>query len=283
MNRLFITLIGAALVSPLLTSCVLSDAQLNDILSAPPPPPPPPEKQAIGHFPDRKPMSTVPFKYGDILSWQTSAGKGTMKVVYASKNKFKLEQFNEYNRLVGNMKMEGEIFPDGKCVINNPKWNEVWNGNIDRDCIVGKVNNFSKFKIWWNVAAKNPPSVKPAPKPAPKPIAKPSPKPAPKPVANKLPFKRGEVLRWESSVGKGTMKVVSVSSKKFKMEQTNERNRAAGTMLMDGEILPNGKCVIKNPKWSEVWNGNIGDDSIAGDVNGRSKFKITRKSGSAKK
>ncbi|MBP1625836.1 MAG: hypothetical protein H6Q00_311 [Holophagaceae bacterium] len=82
-------------------------------------------------------------------------------------------------------------------------------------------------------------------------------------------IKRGEVFRWSVKGGQsGMMKIVSVDGPLFEVEQTNEMNRAAGVVRLYGAVVNNGrKVVLLNVgQWKEVWEGNLLDDEIAGDL-----------------
>lgn len=86
-------------------------------------------------------------------------------------------------------------------------------------------------------------------------------------------IERGDVFRWSIQGGQnGLMKIVAVNGALLEVEQTNERNRAAGAVRMFGAVTENGrKIVLLNVgQWKEVWEGEYDHDRIVGKVTTRS-------------
>lgn len=82
-------------------------------------------------------------------------------------------------------------------------------------------------------------------------------------------IKRGETFRWVTNTGQnGMMKIVAVDGPLFEVEQTNEMNRSAGAVRLYGAVVDNGrKIVLLNVgQWKEVWDGNLQNDEITGDL-----------------
>ena len=80
-------------------------------------------------------------------------------------------------------------------------------------------------------------------------------------------IKRGNVLFWSTTGGnRGIMKIASVDGLYFEVDQTNEANRAAGTVRLYGAIVDNGHRVvlINVGQWKEVWDGAVSRDEING-------------------
>ena len=90
-----------------------------------------------------------------------------------------------------------------------------------------------------------------------------------------------KVLSWSTSAGQsGTIKISAVNGQYFEAAQTNEKNKAAGTIKLYGAILDGGKKValINTGQWKEVWEGTVSANEISGNlVAGSAKytFKIT--------
>lgn len=82
-------------------------------------------------------------------------------------------------------------------------------------------------------------------------------------------IRRGEVLRWSASSGHGgLMKIVAVDGPLFEVEQTNERNRAAGAVRLYGAVVDGGRRVVllNVGQWREVWDGSLFPDEIRGNL-----------------
>ncbi len=90
-----------------------------------------------------------------------------------------------------------------------------------------------------------------------------------------------KVLSWSTSAGQnGSLKVTAVNGQYFEVEQTNEKNKAAGAVKLYGALLDSGKKVvlINIGQWKEVWEGAVSASEISGNLNaGAAKytFKIT--------
>jgi hypothetical protein len=100
-------------------------------------------------------------------------------------------------------------------------------------------------------------------------------------------IRAGNVLSWSASSGhEGSMTIVSVDGSSFEVDQTNEMNKAAGTIRLYGAILAHGhRIVLLNVgQWKEVWDGEVSRDEISGDIVAGSSsftFKITPSHGRA--
>ncbi len=82
-------------------------------------------------------------------------------------------------------------------------------------------------------------------------------------------IKRGEAFRWVTNTGQnGLMKIIAVDGPLFEMEQTNEMNRSAGAVRLYGAVVDNGKKVVllNVGQWKEVWDGNLLEDEITGNL-----------------
>lgn len=92
-------------------------------------------------------------------------------------------------------------------------------------------------------------------------------------------IRSGATLYWTASSGdNGTMKVGVVSGQYFEVEQSNDKNRAAGAQKLYGAILDNGrKIVLLNVgNWKEVWEGSVSANGVKGNiVAGSSSFSFT--------
>jgi len=90
-----------------------------------------------------------------------------------------------------------------------------------------------------------------------------------------------KVLSWSTSAGQnGSMKIVAVNGQYFEVEQTNEKNKAAGTIKLYGALVDGGKkmVIINTGQWKETWEGTVSANEISGNlVAGAAKytFKIT--------
>ena len=92
---------------------------------------------------------------------------------------------------------------------------------------------------------------------------------------------KDKVLSWSTSAGQnGSMKIVAVNGQYFEVEQTNEKNKAAGVIKLYGAIVDSGKkmVIINTGQWKEIWEGAISASEISGNlIAGSAKytFKIT--------
>jgi hypothetical protein len=100
-------------------------------------------------------------------------------------------------------------------------------------------------------------------------------------------IRRGNVLSWSASSGhNGLMTIVSVDGSYFEVDQSNDKNRAAGTIRLYGAVIENGhKIVLINVgQWKEVWDGEVSRDEISGQLSAGSSsytFRITASHGPA--
>lgn len=228
-----------AAITPFLVSCALPDAELAALFS-----------------PDYNPQPAgLSFKRNDILEWDTGAGKGTMKVLSVCGGKFTLEQRNEKNRQAEEVQMSGEIFADGTCRLENPAWNEVWTGNLNGNTLVGKVNNLYDFRITWKVPSYMSHSVK---------------------SVSKLPFSKGDVVKWSYGGVRGTMKIVSMKGDDFSVDKFDDFDKKKKAVRMGGSLSPNGACILRSVDGKEVWNGKLDGNTITGKINNGYNFKISR-------
>lgn len=195
------------------------------------------------------------FKKGDTLDWDTGAGRGTMKVISIDGGKFKLEQYNELNKKAGKVIITGEVFQDGSCRIYNPEWKEVWEGNLNGNSLVGKVNNIRSFKITWEIPSYLSSSIV---------------------KSSKLPFSNGDILKWNLGTTTGTMKVISLKDDNFSLEKYNDFNKKAAPVKMNGSINSNGDCRITSESGKEIWIGKLAANTITGKASNGYNFKISR-------
>ncbi len=92
---------------------------------------------------------------------------------------------------------------------------------------------------------------------------------------------KDKVLSWSTNAGQnGSMKIVAVNGQYFEVEQTNEKNKAAGVIKLYGAIVDGGKkmVIINTGQWKEVWEGAVSANEINGNlIAGTAKytFKIT--------
>jgi len=218
---------------------VISEAEFAEILNA------------NTYSPDVK----LSFKRGDVLYWDTGASSGTMKVLSVNGGKFTVEQNNEKNVKAKDVRMSGEIFDDGTCRIDNPEWKEVWLGNINGNTLVGKVNNMYDFRITWGIPKYMSHTVG---------------------EVSKLPFSKGDIIKWSAGSGRGTMKVTSLVGDNFVVDKFNDFDKKKTPVRMRGTLSKNGNCVLKNDAGTEVWNGRLSGNVISGKNNKGYNFKITR-------
>jgi hypothetical protein len=88
-------------------------------------------------------------------------------------------------------------------------------------------------------------------------------------------IRRGNVLSWSAQSGHGgLMKIVSVDGLYFEVEQTNDNNRAAGIVRLQGAVIDNGQKVvlINGGQWKEVWEGRVFGDEIIGKLAAGNEF-----------
>jgi hypothetical protein len=103
------------------------------------------------------------------------------------------------------------------------------------------------------------------------------------PAAAQTPrmIQSGNVLSWSASSGHdGRMKIVAVDGAYFEVDQTNDKNRAAGTIRLYGAVLDHGRRIVllNVGQWKEVWEGEVRRDEISGSVTAGSSsftFRIT--------
>lgn len=192
-------------------------------------------------------------KQGNVLSWSTSVGRGTLKIVAVDNLYFEADQTNENNKTAGTIRLYGAVLENGhRVVLVQPgQWKAVWDGNASGNEIAGKLlqgtSSFA-FKIGPAVAST--------------------------PAVTTAPFRSGKTLRWSTDAGQnGTMRVTSVTGATFQLEQTNIKNVAAGIIKLDGEIK-DGKVYIYNRKWNETWVGTAVNGVVSGKINNGGGFRI---------
>lgn len=87
---------------------------------------------------------------------------------------------------------------------------------------------------------------------------------------------KDKVLSWSTSAGQnGSLKVVTVNGQYFEVEQSNEKNKAAGVIKLYGAVLDGGKkiVIINTGQWKEVWEGTISGNEASGNlVAGSAKY-----------
>jgi len=92
---------------------------------------------------------------------------------------------------------------------------------------------------------------------------------------------KDKVLSWSTNAGQnGSMKIVAVNGQYFEVEQTNEKNKAAGVIKLYGAVLDAGKkiVIINTGQWKEVWEGAVSGNEINGNLlagSAKYTFKIT--------
>ncbi len=80
---------------------------------------------------------------------------------------------------------------------------------------------------------------------------------------------QGKNLTWSTNTGQtGTIRISLVNGQYFEVEQTNEKNRAAGIVKLVGAVVDNGRKVvlINGGQWKEVWEGSLSDHEINGTL-----------------
>ncbi|MDR3671234.1 MAG: hypothetical protein P4L36_10330 [Holophaga sp.] len=92
-------------------------------------------------------------------------------------------------------------------------------------------------------------------------------------------IRQGNVLSWSTGAGRGALQIVSVDHLYFEADQTNEMNRAAGTIRLYGGILDGGRRVVlvQPGAWKAVWDGVVSGNVIEGKLqqgSGSFTFKI---------
>lgn len=191
---------------------------------------------------------------GDVFRWSIKGGQdGLMKVVAVDGALLEVEQINERNRAAGAVRMFGAVTDHGRKIVllNVGQWKEVWEGEFERDRIVGTVSTRSTHLDFQMV-------------------------PASHHEEGPAPFITGRVLRWETNaLGSqgGTFIVTRTEGPRFFLEQTNRKNPAAGVVRMEGEIK-DGRIYIYNRQWNETWIGVFGRGAVVGKVNGQAEFRI---------
>jgi hypothetical protein len=201
---------------------------------------------------------------GNVLSWSASSNnKGTLRIVAVEGQYFEAEQTNENNRAAGVIKLYGAIVDNGHRVvlINSGQWKEVWDGQVLPNEISGRLSaGAGSFTFRISGAA----------------ASAPPPPPPPPPIASTGPFTMGRTFRWTTdAVGgqNGTLYVASTRGGTFFLEQKNEKNRAAGTIQLEGE-LKDGKVYIYNKKYHETWVGILSGGAVSGKIDNRFNFRI---------
>lgn len=193
-------------------------------------------------------------KRGNVLSWSASSGNyGLMKVVYVDGLLFEVEQSNEVNKAAGIIRLYGAILDNGRKVVllNVGQWKEVWEGTVSKNKIVGNMvagRSVYTFKIRAEGHA----------------------------TVSTQPFIAGKTLSWQSDAAggqDGTIYVVSVRGKTFKLKQRNNQNKSVGITKLNGEFK-DGKIYIYNKKWHETWTGTFTKGAVKGKINNRYRFKI---------
>lgn len=92
---------------------------------------------------------------------------------------------------------------------------------------------------------------------------------------------KDKLLSWSTNAGQsGSMKVVAVNGQYVEVEQTNDKNKAAGVIKLYGATLEGGtKLVLINiGQWKEVWEGSVSGNDVTGHLSSGSakySFKIT--------
>lgn len=222
-----------------MTSCVLTDAELAQIFAES----------------SNSSQVSLTFRRGDILDWDTGVGKGTMKVLSVNGGKFTLEQNNEKNLRAEDIIMSGEVFADGRCKIENVEYNEVWEGNLTGNALVGKVNDLHYFKISWQLPKYMSYSAK---------------------SVSKFPFSKGDVLKWTAGSARGTMKIISINGDDFVAEKFNDFDKNRKAVKMYASLSKDGVCVLKDSAGKEIWKGVLSSNIISGQIKGGYNFKIVR-------
>ena len=191
---------------------------------------------------------------GNILSWSASSGHhGAMKIVAADGQYFEVEQTNDMNRAAGIIKLYGAILNHGHQIvlINVGNWKEVWEGTISGSGIEGRIAA-GPASYTFRISDDGP-------------------------AASTAPFISGKTLKWSSNAmggQKGILYVASVNGSTFNLEQSNEKNVAAGIIKLHGEIK-DGKVFIYNRKWNETWVGHNANGFVSGKINDRYSFQIS--------
>ena len=191
---------------------------------------------------------------GDVFHWSIQGGQnGLMKIVAVDGALLEVEQINERNRAAGAVRMFGAMTENGRKIVllNVGQWKEVWEGDYDRDRIVGTVTTRSSRLDFQMV-------------------------PASHHEEGPAPFITGRVLHWETNaVGTqgGTFRVTRTEASRFFLEQTNRKNPGAGAVRMEGEIR-DGRVYLYNRQWNETWIGVFAQGAVVGKVNGQAEFRI---------
>lgn len=191
---------------------------------------------------------------GDVFRWSIRSGQnGLMRVVSVDGALVEIEQTNEHNRAAGAVRMFGAVTDHGRklVLLNVGQWKEVWEGDIERDRIVGTVSSGSTRLDFQMVPARHH-------------------------EEGPAPFITGRVLRWETNAlgtQGGTFVVTRTDGPRFFLEQTNRKNPGAGVVRMEGEIK-DGRVYIYNRQWNENWVGTFEHGAVVGKVNGQAEFRI---------
>ncbi len=191
---------------------------------------------------------------GAVFRWNIHGGQnGLMRIVAVDGALLEIEQTNEHNRTAGAVRMFGAVTDNGRklVLLNVGQWKEVWEGEFERDRIVGTVSSGSARLDFQMV-------------------------PASHHEEGPAPFITGRVLRWETNaLGSqgGTFIVRRTEGSRFFLEQTNRKNPGAGVVRMEGEVK-DGRVYIYNRQWNETWVGVLTRGAVVGKVNGQADFRI---------
>lgn len=195
-------------------------------------------------------------KTGATLAWKASTGdRGTMKVGTVSGQYFEIEQMNENNKAAGVQKLYGAILDKGRKIVllNIGDWKEVWEGRPSGDGISGTITagqaNFT-FTISAGATGGQ---------------------------FSTAPFLPGKTLKWKTTAAggqNGNFRVIGASGATFTVEQRSDKNAAAGTVKMDGEVK-NGMVYLYNRQWNETWIGTVINGVVSGRINNSHTFQIS--------
>lgn len=203
---------------------------------------------------------------GEVLNWSASNGQnGSMKIVSVDGLSFEVDQVNDRNRSAGVIRLYGAVVDNGRkaVLIGVGPWKEVWEGTISNDEIVGNVVSATSrvtFRISTARGGMDPRDARPS-----------------RDFRDStFPFVNGKTLRWETgAVGgqNGTFYVTHTSGSSFRLEQSNNKNTAAGLTKLEGEVK-DGKFFIYNRQWNETWIGTFDHGVVSGRVNNQTNFRI---------
>jgi len=197
-------------------------------------------------------------KRGNVLSWSASSGhNGSMKIVSVDGAFFEVEQSNDHNRAAGIVRLYGAVVENGHRIvlINVGQWKEVWEGEVSRNEISGKLAAGSSSYTFRITSFREP-------------VAE---------TVSTAPFVSGRTLKWSSDAAggqNGSLYVVATKGSTFLLEQRNQQNASAGITKLEGEIK-DGMVYIYNRKWNETWVGTFSRGSVSGKINNRYSFRIS--------